>query len=176
MDVFEAAERRAASGAEVVRLEIGQPVTPAPAKVIKRAHELLDANILGYGSTHGTPELREAIAGHYRDWYGAEVDPHRVMTTVGASGAFTLAFLAAFDPLESAHADAPLKGLIITSPSNPTGTMIAPSVLRDVIQWCEKNGVVVISDEIYHGLTYGPTDRPTDTLVAGSPGGFRGPR
>ena len=197
MDVFEAAERRAARGDEVVRLEIGQPVTPAPALVLERAHELLDSNILGYGSTHGTPELRTAIAGHYRDWYGVDVDPHRVMTTVGASGAFTLAFLAAFDPgdrvglavpgypcyrntlealgaevvplmstlednfqptvalLEDAHRQAPLKGLIITSPSNPTGTMIASDTLRDIIQWCERNGVVVISDEIYHGLTYG---------------------
>ncbi len=207
MDVFEAAERRAASGAEVVRLEIGQPVTPAPSRVLQRAHELLDSNILGYGSTHGTPELRTAIAGHYEDWYGVDLNPHRVVTTVGASGGFTLAFLAAFDPgdrvalavpgypcyrntlealgavvvplmstladnfqptvtlVEAAHRLSPLKGLIITSPSNPTGTMIDPSTLRDVIEWCERNDVVVISDEIYHGLTYG---EPASTALSTS--------
>ena len=41
MEVFDAAERRAATGAEVVRLEVGQPLTPAPKGVIERAHHIL---------------------------------------------------------------------------------------------------------------------------------------
>ena len=97
MEVFEAAERRAATGAEVVRLEVGQPLTPAPKGVIERAHRVLDADRLGYTSMHGIPELRDALAGHYDDWYGVDVDPGRIVITSGASGGFTLAFLAAFD-------------------------------------------------------------------------------
>ena len=48
----------------------------------------------------------------------------------------------------------PLDGLIIASPANPTGTVISDIVLRDLLQYCENNGIRVISDEIYHGITY----------------------
>lgn len=49
----------------------------------------------------------------------------------------------------------PFDGMIVCSPSNPTGTMIAADDLRGVAQWCEKNSVRLISDEAYHGITYG---------------------
>src|SRR5579875_874784 len=41
---------------------------------------------------------RARIAQHYQDWYGLKVSPERIAVTTGASGAFPLAFLAAFDP------------------------------------------------------------------------------
>lgn len=46
-------------------------------------------------------------------------------------------------------------GLIITNPSNPTGTVLNASELEDICRWCDKHGVRLISDEIYHGLVYG---------------------
>jgi len=196
MEVFDAAERRAATGAEVIRLEVGQPLTSAPKGVIERAHQMLDQDRLGYASVHGIVPLRNALAAHYRDWYDLDLDPDRIVVTVGASGAFTLAFLAAFDPgdrvavtipgypcyrnalqavdaevvplmttfednfqptvalLEAAWAEGELQGLVVTSPSNPTGTMIDHATLRAVLDWCSARGVKVVSDEIYHGLTY----------------------
>ncbi|GAB2972850.1 pyridoxal phosphate-dependent aminotransferase [Nocardioides montaniterrae] len=57
--------------------------------------------------------------------------------------------------LEEAHAAAPLKALVVASPANPTGTMLLPSELADIARWCESAGVQLISDEIYHGITYG---------------------
>ena len=45
----------------------------------------------------GIPALRERIARHYRDAYGVEVSPERVIVTTGSSGGFPLAFLASFD-------------------------------------------------------------------------------
>ncbi len=48
-----------------------------------------------------------------------------------------------------------LDGLIIASPSNPTGSMLPPDELAAVAEWCEANGVRLVSDEIYHGITYG---------------------
>lgn len=47
------------------------------------------------------------------------------------------------------------KGLIIASPANPTGTVIAAAELAAIATWCEEHGVLLISDEIYHGITYG---------------------
>ncbi len=46
-------------------------------------------------------------------------------------------------------------GVVLASPANPTGTMIAADELAAIVRWCETNGVRLISDEIYHGITYG---------------------
>jgi aspartate/methionine/tyrosine aminotransferase len=46
------------------------------------------------------------------------------------------------------------KGLVVASPANPTGTMVGREELRDLALWCDRNGVQLISDEIYHGIEY----------------------
>ena len=48
-----------------------------------------------------------------------------------------------------------LDGLIVASPSNPTGTMVGAAELQALVAWCGKEGVRLVSDEIYHGITYG---------------------
>jgi aspartate/methionine/tyrosine aminotransferase len=65
----------------------------------------------------------------------------------------TLAQLKALNPIPD--------GLIITSPSNPTGTIIAEDDLKAIAQWCEENGVRIISDELYQHVTF---DRPVNTI------------
>lgn len=50
--------------------------------------------------------------------------------------------------------DPPPHGVIIASPANPTGTVIAPAELAAIASWCEASGVRLISDEVYHGLVY----------------------
>ncbi len=58
----------------------------------------------------------------------------------------TAAALAALDPAPA--------GLILASPANPTGTIIAPQELAAIAQVCRDRGVRIVSDEIYHGLSY----------------------
>src|SRR6266487_2971329 len=58
------------------------------------------------------------------------------------------------DLLLAAHRQAPLKGVLIGSPANPTGTMMTAPALRDLIDAAEGEGIAFISDEIYHGLDY----------------------
>ncbi|MEQ6902269.1 pyridoxal phosphate-dependent aminotransferase [Nocardioides sp. YIM 152588] len=58
-----------------------------------------------------------------------------------------------------AHATEPIRGLIVASPGNPTGTMLAREELTDLARWCEENDVQLISDEIYHGIEYGTGER-----------------
>ena len=55
----------------------------------------------------------------------------------------------------AAEHGAPPRGLIIASPANPTGTVIAADELAAIARWCEEQGVLLISDEIYHGITFG---------------------
>ncbi len=53
--------------------------------------------------------------------------------------------------------DQPPAGLIVASPANPTGTILAAEELAGLARWCEEHGTLLISDEIYHGISYGPT-------------------
>ena len=47
-----------------------------------------------------------------------------------------------------------IDGLIVASPANPTGTMLAAAEMKALTGYCDANGVRLISDEIYHGITY----------------------
>jgi aspartate/methionine/tyrosine aminotransferase len=47
-----------------------------------------------------------------------------------------------------------IDGLIVASPSNPTGTMVGHAEMKALAAWCTENGVRLISDEIYHGIVY----------------------
>jgi len=72
-----------------------------------------------------------------------------------------------FQPtIDMLNAHAPLDGLILASPGNPTGTMVSPSEFNAIYQWCEANTCRLISDEIYHGLTWGQRE----TTAAGKTG------
>jgi aspartate/methionine/tyrosine aminotransferase len=59
-----------------------------------------------------------------------------------------------------------LDGLIIASPANPTGTMIPQDELGAIARHCRSAGIRLISDEIYHGITY---DEPAATALAFDP-------
>lgn len=66
----------------------------------------------------------------------------------GADSAYlpTPAMLDALDPLPD--------GLILASPANPTGAMLGAELLAEIVRWCQSHGVRLISDEIYHGISY----------------------
>ncbi|WP_424183449.1 pyridoxal phosphate-dependent aminotransferase [Actinokineospora sp. G85] len=64
--------------------------------------------------------------------------------------------LACLQPTVAALAAAgPLDGVIVASPANPTGTVLAPAELGAIAGWCAEHGVRLVSDEIYHGISYG---------------------
>jgi len=58
------------------------------------------------------------------------------------------------EALLAAHRKAPLKGVLVASPANPTGTMMSREALSGLIAAAESAGIRFISDEIYHGLDY----------------------
>jgi aspartate/methionine/tyrosine aminotransferase len=59
------------------------------------------------------------------------------------------------EQLDRAQAESPLDGVIVASPANPTGTIIAAAELAAIADWCAGHGVLLLSDEIYHGISYG---------------------
>ncbi len=65
--------------------------------------------------------------------------------------------------IEVEHARSPLQGVLLMSPSNPSGVMMGDDELKAVCETCDRLGIRFISDEIYHGLTY---ERPAATALA----------
>jgi aspartate/methionine/tyrosine aminotransferase len=180
-----------AEGATVIHMEFGQPSTGAPAAAIAEAHRVLDRDPMGYWASEA---LKERIARHYAEVYGATVEPDRIVLTCGASPALVLALSSAFKPgdrvatarpgyvayrntMKALHLvpveigcgpaerfqmtaqilaglDPVPAGVVIASPANPTGTLIPPEELEAIAQVCRERGIRIVSDEIYHGLSY----------------------
>jgi aspartate/methionine/tyrosine aminotransferase len=217
MDVIAAANARAATlppGAfpdpmGILRMEVGQPGSGAPRGAAEAAIRALQAGKpMGYTEAFGLASLRARIAEHYSAKYGMTVPAGRIAVTVGASGAFPLAFLAAFDAGDRIAMAAPFyppyaniltalgmhpqllpcdattrfqptlamletldplpAGLIVASPCNPAGTMLDPVELAAIARWCHANGVRLVSDEIYHGLSYGTVAESTAAAFSSS--------
>ena len=205
MDVMNAAAARERAGHHIIHMEVGQPGTPAPEAARDALRSAIETDNLGYTLALGSDPLRQRIARHYRDSYGVDVDPARIIVTSGSSGAFILAFTALFDAgasialpspgypcyrqilktldlvpalietsaegrwmptpsdIEDAHRRSPLNGLLVASPANPTGTMLEPDRLCELVETCHRLGLWFISDEIYHGLNY---EMPAATALA----------
>lgn len=205
MEVLRAAAERAATGKDVLHLEIGQPGFQAPKGARAAAARALETDVLGYTDAYGIDALRAGVAAHYRQAYDLPVAERRVFATTGSSAGFLLAFLACFEPgdrvaladpsypcyrnilkavgvepvavpvgAETAFQPTPealsqlgdIAGVVVASPSNPTGSMFKPGKLHRLARWCHDRGVRLISDEIYHGLTY---DGPAAETAAVSP-------
>ena len=185
-----------ANGADVVRLEAGQPCFGVPDAVMDAAKAHMGDNPMqGYTDAMGRVDVRTRLARYYRDTYNADIPIERICLTTGSSCGFILAFIAAFDAGDTVAMTIPtypayrnilksldinvieipstaetnfqptvdlleasghtFDGLIVNSPSNPTGTIIDDGELENIAKWCEEKGVRLISDEAYHGITYG---------------------
>jgi len=183
------------AGRSIVHMGIGEPDFTAPPPVIEAASRALADGRLQYTAAVGIPALREAISAHYRDVYGLDVAPSRIIVTAGASAALLLAcaalvesnaevlmpdpsypcnrhFVAAFegrakmipsgpeqrfqlsDAVVREHWGAATRGVLLASPSNPTGTSIAHDELAKIVSTVREKGGFTIVDEIYQGLTY----------------------
>ena len=97
MDVMEQARKEELLGRDIIHMEVGQPGTPAPSGAIRELTKKMNSESLGYTVALGIPELRKKISSLYKQWYGLDINPDRVIVTSGSSGAFILAFTALFD-------------------------------------------------------------------------------
>ena len=196
MEVQTAARALEAAGRSVIHMEIGEPDFPTPQPVLDAARRALADGGIYYTSALGLPELREAIASHYADHYGAKVDPARVIVTAGSSAALLLVTALLVDrddqilladpgypcnrhfvrvlegepvaipvgpqsryqltaELVEQHWTHATRGVLIATPSNPTGTTVPGDEMRRIAGRVAARGGQLIVDEIYLGLTYG---------------------
>jgi len=182
-------------GRHIIHMGIGEPDFTAAPAVIAAATQAMADGKMQYTSATGLPELRHAISAHYRQVYGLEIAPARIVVTAGASAALLLAcaalvekdaevlmpdpsypcnrhFVAAFEARAKMIASGPeqrfqlseqmvrehwndaTRGVLLASPSNPTGTSIEAGELRRIVGAVREKGGFTIVDEIYQGLTY----------------------
>ncbi len=179
----------------MIFLNIGEPDFTAPPLVVEAAARCLAEGRTQYTDATGLPELRERIAGWYREHHGLDVDPARIVVTAGASAALQLATLALLDAgdevlmpdpsypcnrhfvvaaggvpvllpagagarfqLDAAAVESAwsgrTRGVLLASPSNPTGTSIDPDEMQRIVHAVRERGGFTIVDEIYLGLSY----------------------
>jgi succinyldiaminopimelate transaminase len=169
----------------IVDLSIGTPVDPVP-DVVRAALAGPAADAPGYPTTHGTAELRAAVAGAMARRFGVSVDPRDVLPTVGSKelvawlptllgvGAGDLVVIpevayptyqvgallagADFARTDGLFGLGPRRPALVwlNSPSNPTGRVLPAAHLRKVVAWARERGAVVASDECYLALPAPP--------------------
>jgi len=98
MEILEEAVAMQRAGVDVVHFEVGEPDFDTPEPVKEAARRALDRNETHYTHSLGIRELREAIAAHYREAYGAPVSAEDVMVTSGTSPALSMLFSALLNP------------------------------------------------------------------------------
>lgn len=98
MEILKRAHELAASGRDIIHLEVGEPDFASPQPIVEAAQRFLTGGHVHYTPALGLTALREAIARFYHDRFGADVSPERIIVTPGASGALMLALAALTDP------------------------------------------------------------------------------
>jgi aspartate/methionine/tyrosine aminotransferase len=182
-------------GRSVIHMGIGEPDFTAAPPVIEAASRAMASGKMQYTPATGIPALREAISLHYREVYGLDIAPTRIVVTAGASAALLLAcaalveqdaevlmpdpsypcnrhFVAAFEgkarmipsgpehrfqlseAMVREHWTSATRGVLLASPSNPTGTSIVAGELERIVSLVREKSGFTIVDEIYQGLTY----------------------
>lgn len=98
MRLLERARALESAGRSVVHLEVGEPDFATPGPILAAGQAALAAGRTHYTPAAGLPELRQAIADHYRHRYGVEIPSERVLVTPGASGGLQLVLSALLEP------------------------------------------------------------------------------
>jgi len=132
-----------AEGKDIVSLAIGSPDMPPSKQTIDRLIEVSrDDNAHGYQPTMGTAELRNAMAGFYKRWYGVELDPNsEIQPLIGSKEGILHTTLAFVNPGEE---------VLVPNPGYPTYTSLSKLLGAKVVNYNlkEENGWQPDFDEL----------------------------
>ena len=98
LEVLERAREIEATGADVIHFEVGETDFGSPAAACEEAITAINEGDTRYTHSLGIRELRNAIADDYRESYGVDVSPDRIIVTMGSSPALFMSMLALIDP------------------------------------------------------------------------------
>ena len=121
-------ERLNAEGKDIISLAIGSPdMPPSQATVDKLCEVARQAGAHGYQPTAGTPELRQAMAGFYKRWYGVDIDPQtEVQPLIGSKEGILHITLAFVNPGDK---------VLVPNPGYPTYTSLSKILGAEVVNY-----------------------------------------
>lgn len=107
-----------AEGKDIISLAIGSPdMPPSPETIATLCHEAQNPNAHGYQPTAGIPELRKAMAGFYKRWFGVELDPNtEIQPLIGSKEGILHTTLAFVNPGDK---------VLVPDPGYPTYTSLS---------------------------------------------------
>lgn len=110
VEVLTRAKELEAQGRDIVHMEAGEPDFSTARPIVEACKRALDDGATYYSQALGIPPLRDALARHYQDFYGLDIDPQRIIVTPGASGALLLIAALLINPGD---------GMLMTDPGYP---------------------------------------------------------
>ena len=117
-----------AEGKDIISLAIGSPDMPPSEQTIEKLCEVAhQPNAHGYQPTQGTPELREAMAGFYKRWYGVELDAKsEILPLIGSKEGILHVTLALVNPGDS---------VLVPNPGYPTYTSLSKILGANIVYY-----------------------------------------
>lgn len=132
-----------AEGKDIISLAIGSPDMPPSQHTIDKLCEVANTpNAHGYQPTMGTPELRNAMAGFYKNWYGVDLDPQtEVLPLIGSKEGILHVTLAFVNPGDK---------VLVPNPGYPTYTSLSKILGAEIVNYNlrEDNGWQPDFDEL----------------------------
>lgn len=101
MELLARAKALEAEGRSIIHMEVGEPDFATPESIVRAGQQALKMGHTRYTPATGLPELREAIASFYREYFETAVEAARVVVTPGSSGALQLLLSVLVDPGEA---------------------------------------------------------------------------
>ncbi|MCR5679558.1 MAG: aminotransferase class I/II-fold pyridoxal phosphate-dependent enzyme [Prevotella sp.] len=135
--------RMNAEGKDIISLAIGSPDMPPSEQTVEKLCEVArrpDSH--GYQPTMGTPELRQAMAGFYKRFYGVDLDPAKeVLPLIGSKEGILHVTLAFVNPGDK---------VLVPNPGYPTYTSLSKILGADIVNYNlrEDNGWQPDFDEL----------------------------
>lgn len=120
--------RMNAEGKDIISLAIGSPdMPPSPETIEKLCEVAHDPDAHGYQPTSGTPELREAMAGYYKRWYGVVIDPKtEIQPLIGSKEGILHITLAFCNPGDK---------VLVPNPGYPTYTSLSKILGQEIVNY-----------------------------------------
>src|SRR5882757_3782534 len=180
MAITAAALKLKSEGVNLANFGAGEPHFSTPRHIKDAAIEAIEKNFTRYTNVAGIPEVRKAVVDRHACDFGSNYTPEECVFTTGgklalfkdiiqyAGGKVVLVegkeeedFRITAKMIEAAITPK-TKAIILNTPSNPSGAVVAPEDLEAIVRVAHKNGIYVLLDECYVYLNF------TGEIVSGA--------